>query len=82
MNRKKKELKLYGQLMRPILVGKSAVFTSGGQIFHTSRVVALHEQTDDYIHFETVNTHYRLSTRPFPQAAALLLLPKPLAACA
>lgn len=69
MKKEKNELTLSGRLMRPITIGKSALFAAGGQIYHTSRVVALHEQNDEHIHFETLNTHYHLSMRPFPLAA-------------
>ena len=81
MNKAKENKELSGNLMRPITIGKSAIFSSGGQIFHTSRVVALHEQTTGYIHFETLNTHYHLSIQPFP-LAAISPLPVRLAACA
>ena len=81
MTKAKKELKLYGRLMRPIKVGNTAVVSAGGRVFHTSRVVALHEQRADYIHFETQNRHYHLSMRPFP-LAMVSLLPERLAACA
>ena len=81
MKKIKKKVELCGKLMCPITVGKSAIFAANGQIFHTSRVVALHEQDDEYVHFETVNTHYHLSVRPFP-LAVICPLPVSLAACA
>lgn len=81
MKKTKEEIKLYGSLICPIKVGKTAVFSAGGKIHHTSRVVALHEQTEDHIHFETLHKHYHLSMRPFP-LAAVSPLPERLAACA
>lgn len=81
MKKKKKEVELCGKLMCPITIGKSALFAAGGQIYHTSRVVALHEHNDEHVHFETINTHYHLSMRPFP-LAAVCPLPVSLAACA
>lgn len=81
MKKEKTKRDLCGKLMRPIAIGKSAIFTAHGQVFHTSRVVALHEMSEDYIHFETLNTHYHLSIRPFPQAV-VLPIPASLAACA
>lgn len=81
MKKEKKNLKLYGKLMCPITIGKSAIFAAGGQIYHTSRVVALHEQNNEHIHFETINTHYHLSMRPFP-LTVVCPLPVRLAACA
>ena len=81
MKKVKENKNLYGNLMRPVTVGKIAVFSSEGLIYHTSVVIALHEQTKDFIHFETQNTHYHLSMQPFPQAA-ISPLPVRLAACA
>ena len=77
----KENKKLNGNLMRPVTVGKAAVFSSEGLIYRTSIVIALHRQTKNYIHFETQNTHYHLSMQPFPQAA-VSPLPVRLAACA
>lgn len=81
MKKSKEELKLYGRLVRPVKVGKTAVISAGGRVLHTSRVVKLHEQKEDYIHFETQTRHYHLSMRPFP-LAMVGLLPERLAACA
>ena len=81
MNEKKKEVKLCGCLIRPITVGKAAIYAAGGHIHRTSRVVAVHEQTEYMVHFETKKTHYHLSMSPFPLASANPL-PAALAACA
>ncbi|MCM1214956.1 MAG: hypothetical protein NC331_06555 [Lachnospiraceae bacterium] len=78
---KKKEVMLCGSLICPIVVGKPAIFAAEGTIYHTSCVVALHEQTAENIHFETVNTHYHLFTSPFP-LAVISPLPVRMAACA
>ncbi len=72
MNKKKKEVKLCGRLVKPIAVGKTAIYTAGGRIYRTSRVVALHEQTESMVHFETKTAHYYLSMSPLPLAAAIL----------
>lgn len=81
MNEKKKEVKLCGCLIRTITVGKAAIYAAGGHIHRTSRVVAVHEQTKDMVHFETNAAHYHLSMSPFTQAAASPV-PVTLAACA
>lgn len=78
---KKKNVMLCGMLLCPITIGKPAVFAAEGNLYRTSDVVALHEQTDENIHFETRNTHYHLSMSPFP-LAAMSPLPVRLAACA
>lgn len=77
----KKVQKLHGSLLQPLIVGKPAVFVSGGKIYHTSRVIRLHEQTQEKIHFETTNTHYHLTAGPSP-VAATLSFPVRLAMCA
>ena len=81
MNEKKKEVKLCGCLIRPITVGKAAIYAAGGHVYRTSRVVAVHEQTEYMVHFETKKAHYHLSMSPFPLASANPL-PAALAACA
>lgn len=77
----KKKVMLCGMLLCPITIGKPAVFAAEGNLYRTSDVVALHEQSDESIHFETRNTHYYLSMSPFP-LAAVSLLPVRLATCA
>lgn len=77
-----KEFKsMRGKLMRPISVGKSAVFSSEGLIYHTSVVIALHKRTKHHIHFETQDTHYHLSLQPIPQEK-IIPLPIRHASCA
>ncbi len=77
----KKKVMLCGKLLCPVVVGKPALFAAEGNLYRTSDVVALHEQTDEDIHFETRNTHYHLSMSPFP-LASISPLPVRLAACA
>lgn len=81
MNEKKKEVKLCGCLIRPAVVGKTAIYAAGGHVYRTSRVVTVHEQTEYMVHFETKKAHYHLSMCPFPLASANPL-PAALAACA
>ena len=65
---KKTEI-LNGGPICPIKVGQIAVIAKNGKLYHTSRVIALHECTEDHIHFETVHTHYHMSMAPFHHAA-------------
>lgn len=81
MKSKKKEIYLDGSLLRPLSIGQGALLQSGGKVYHTSRVLAIHEQNEECIHFETLNSEYHLSMRPFP-LAAISPLPVRLAACA
>ena len=62
-------------------VGRGAILHAGGNIYHTSRVVAILEESEDCVRFETQNSHYHLSMSPFP-LAAVSPLPVRLAACA
>ena len=83
-NRRKKEKKqivLNGSLLRPLSVGRGAILHAGGNIYHTSRVVTILEESEDCVRFETQNSHYYLSMSPFP-LAAVSPLPVRLAACA
>ena len=81
MKEEKKKVMLCGRLIRPVVVGKTAIYITGGRIYHTSRVVAVHEQTKSLIHFETRIAHYYLSMEPYP-ASAVILFPPRMNACA
>lgn len=81
MKKEKKNVTLNGNLLRPLIVGQSALVNTGGQIYHTTRVVAIHKYTEEIICFETLNTNYHLSMHPFP-LTAIRPLPVSLAACA
>lgn len=75
----KKTEKLNGSPICPIKVGRIAVIPKDGKLYHTSKVIALHECTKDLIHFETLHTHYYMSMTPF-RPAAVSPLPLSLAA--
>ena len=81
MKKEKKQIVLNGSLLRPLSVGRGALLHAGGNIYHTSRVVAILEESEDCVRFETQNSHYHLSRSPFP-LAAVSPLPVRLAACA
>ena len=81
MKKDKKSIYLNGSLLRPLTVGQGAIVHAGGMVYHTSRVVAIQEQSEESIRFETLNSFYHLSTSPFP-LAAVSPLPVRLAACA
>jgi len=53
---------LEGVLIRPLTVGKSALFLHRGDLVRTSRVVIVHAVSDEEARFETLNTNYRLLT--------------------
>lgn len=69
MKKAKKEIHLDGSLLRPLTIGQGAL------------VQAIHEQTEESIYFETLNSEYHLSMRPFPLAVISPLHVR-LAACA
>ena len=75
----KKSKTLNGELMMPLEVGAKAMILHQGLITLTSRVVAIHSQTENEVRFETKNTHYRLLTGPFRQLA---VNPSPMAMAA
>ncbi len=72
---------LSGRLMYPLTVGDCAVFIADGQIYRTSRVVDITLEDKAFVQFETQNSRYSLSLRPFP-TAAISRYPVCLAACA
>lgn len=61
--------------------GRPAIFSTGGEMYHTAPVVKIHETETQEIHFETSTTHYYIKPRPFVLA---VLNPRrqTLAACA
>lgn len=81
MKKEKKQIVLNGSLLRPLFIGQGALLHAQGKIYHTSRVVAILEQSEDCIRFETQNSKYHLSMSPFPLAAVSPLHVR-LAACA
>lgn len=48
MKKEKKQIVLNGSLLRPLSVGRGALLHAGGNIYHTSRVVAILEESEDY----------------------------------
>lgn len=81
MNEKKEQHTLYGRLLRPVTIGKSAVFLANDQIYKTSHVVDISYEDDELIQFETENSCYSLSVAHFPPAVTSPRFER-LAACA
>ena len=49
MTKSKKSIVMRGALLRPLVIGQGALLHAGGKIYHTSRVVAIHDQSDDML---------------------------------
>ena len=81
MKKRKLELYITGELMSAWMVGRPAIFSTGGEMYHTAPVVKIHETETQEIHFETSTTHYYIKPRPFV-LAALNPRRQTLAACA
>ena len=81
MTKSKKSIVMHGMLLCPLVLGHCAFLRANGSDYRTSPVVAIHQQSGDLVHFETLNSNYFLSMAPFPLAAASPL-PTVLAACA
>lgn len=62
-----------GTLIRPLSVGSRALFLHWGGLVRTSPVVAIHNIADDEVRFETMDTSYRLLTRPTREPATSLI---------
>lgn len=69
MKKRKLELYITGKLMSALMVGRPAIFSTGGEMYHTAPVVKIHETETQEIHFETSTTHYYIKPRPFVLAA-------------
>ena len=52
MKKEKKQIVLNGSLLRPLSVGRGALLHAGGNIYHTSRVVTILEESEDCVRFE------------------------------
>lgn len=57
MKKRKLELYITGKLMSTLMVGRPAIFSTGGEMYHTAPVVKIHETETQEIHFETSTTH-------------------------
>lgn len=66
MKKEKKQIVLNGSLLRPLSVGRGAILHAGGNIYHTSRVVAILEESEDCVRFETQNSHYAILSYSAP----------------
>ena len=64
MKKRKLELYITGKLMSALMVGRPAIFSTGGEMYHTAPVVKIHETETQEIHFETSTTHYYIKPRP------------------
>ena len=53
MKKRKLELYITGKLMSALMVGRPAIFSTGGEMYHTAPVVKIHENETQEIHFET-----------------------------
>lgn len=66
MTKSKKSIVMHGMLLCPLVLGHCAFLRANGSDYRTSPVVAIHEQSGDLVHFETLNSNYFLSDGPFP----------------
>lgn len=58
MTKSKKSIAMHGTLLCPLVLGHCAFLRANGTTYRTSTVVAIHEQSADMIHFETLNSDY------------------------
>lgn len=67
----KKIISISGKVVFPLREGARAIIAYGGDFIYTSRVVEIFEVSDDFAHFETMNSIYRVALAPNPVTAAL-----------
>ena len=75
----KKIISISGKVVYPLREGARAVIAYGGDFIYTSRVVEIFEESDDFSHFETMNSIYRVALVPHPVTVAV---PEVYAKCA
>ena len=67
----KKIISISGKVVFPLREGAIAIIAYGGDFIHTSRVVEIFEVSDDFAHFETMNSIYRVALVPNPVTAVI-----------
>ena len=75
----KKIISISGKVVFPLREGERAIIAYGGDFIYTSRVVEIFMVSDDFAHFETMNSIYRVALVPNPITAAI---PEVYAKCA
>ena len=75
----KKIISISGKVVFPLREGARAIIAYGGDYLYTSRVVEIFEVSEDFAHFETMNSTYRVALVPNPVTAAI---PEVYAKCA
>ena len=58
MTKSKKSIVMHGMLLCPLVLGHCAFLRANGSDYRTSPVVAIHQQSGDLVHFETLNSNY------------------------
>ena len=75
----KKNISISGKVVFPLREGARVIIAYGGDFIHTSRVVEIFEMSENFAHFETMNSIYRVALVPNPVTAAM---PEVYAKCA
>lgn len=73
MKKRKLELYITGKLMSALMVGRPAIFSTGGEMYHTAPVVKIHETETQEIHLRhppptTTSSPALLYSRPSTRA--------------
>ena len=67
----KKIISISGKVVFPLREGARAIIAYGGDFIYTSRVVEIFEVSEDFAHFETMNSIYRVALVPNPVTAVM-----------
>ena len=67
----KKIISISGKVVFPLREGARAIIAYGGDFIYTSRVVEIFEASEDFAHFETMNSIYRVALVPNPVTAVI-----------
>ncbi len=69
----KKTICISGKIVYPLKEGKRAIIAYRGDFLYTSRVVEIIELNENFAHFETMNSIYRVSLSPVPVTASMAM---------
>ena len=67
----KKIISISGKVVFPLREGARAIIAYGGDFIYTSRVVEIFEVSEDFAHFETMNSIYKVALAPNPVTAVM-----------
>lgn len=69
----KREVHISGKLLYPLYVGSPAVISRQSDVIHTSTVISIQDENEEYVCFETKNSVYKVSMKPVANVAKAVM---------